>query len=854
MATQILLERAFPMSRTNGYRLSVMIFAIAVCLTMPACRTCPEKRCDADTVSTSSDKIQDVIRELKAIIIPEMTFYSPATIADAVEFFKKASRDYAKPGTPSEQRNLRFELNLPSASTNVTAPRIAALSVRAISLYDAIFLVCQTTDMSFSLSEDGRVMFEPRYFSEGEPYTRSYTVPQALEKYLFSSRNGQAPNADPDKVWKAFFSQLGVSGPKWAEFSHLPAIGKLRVTNTAENLSSIEDIFERFALYMIEVEMQIHTFRTADIESLRLSGGMSLESLMALRQKGKGKPVATSTVLTKSGQEAIVKAVREVIYPTELLTNMQSGSNMTVQGAAPALVPCLFSMRETGMILQVLPEAEQNGQFIHLYMKPQWISLDRWEPYPADLAVGWTHTTRSFKQPVFGVTSFDTVVAVKDGETVLIGSCSTPDGEWVQVGFLTARFVDKQVLSKAEAKQQATQEDEKVKKKMQNIVIPEVTFRPPATIIDAFRFFKEASVDYDDPELPKTQRGVNFVLNLSANVGNWTEHDARVALFTASATGTNSIPVIPTMSARFINLYDALKLVCDMTGMKFRINKGVASIMPVSDPCDSLITRTYPLPITLFERIGAGRDERDVCTTNIHNSDLTAFFGHMGVNWPTGSSAIGHELASISFLRVTNTPENLDTLEKVLEDFSVYPRMVEVEMQIHAFRPEDIEQVRLSGKVSVEALMDLRRKGKSKPVASATVLTKSGVEATVKAVQEVIYPENFDLMGAPGALGPDNFSPTETGMTLQVTPEFVQSGTQIYVELIPKWVTLEGWKFFPAERAVGWSHKRIPFKQPIFGVTSFDTQTVVQEGKTVLLGSSSTPDGKWVHVGFLTVK
>jgi|GEM_PF-1268723 len=839
------------MSRNSVYRLRVLIFTMAAGLMLPACRTCPEKGCDTAEVSTSSDKIQDVIRELKAIIIPEMTFYSPATIVDAVEFFKKASRDYSKPGTPSKQRNLRFELNLPSASTNVVAPSIAAISVRAISLYDAIFLVCQTTDMSFLLSEDGRVTFEPRYFSEGEPLTRSYTVPQELEAYLFSSSNGQTPNAEPDKVWKAFFKQLGVSVPKWAEFSHLPGIGKLRVTSTAEDLSVIEAIFERFSLYMIEVEMQIHAFRTADIESLRLSGGMSLESLIALRQKGKGKPVATSTVLTKSGQEAIVKAVREVNYPTELLTNIQAGSNMTVQGAAPALVPCLFSMRETGMILQVLPEADQNGLFIHLYIKPQWISLDRWEPYPADLAVGWTHTTRSFKQPVFGVTSFDTQVAVKDGGTVLIGSCSTPDGEWVQVGFLTAQFVDKKVLSKAEAKQQAAQEDEKVKKKMQNIVIPEVTFRPPCTIIDAFRFFKEASVDYDDPELPKTQRGVNFVLNLSANVGNWTEHDARVALFTASATGTNSVPVIPAMSARFINLYDALKLVCDVTGMKFRINKGVASIMPVSAPCDSLITRTYPLPITLFERFRTSIDE---CTTNIHNSDLTAFFGQMGVNWPTGSSAIGHELATISFLRVTNTPENLEVFEKVLEDLTVYPRMVEVDVQINAFSSEDIERLRHSGEMSVEALMDLRRKGKSKPVASATVLTKSGVEATVKAVQEVIYPEKIDLMGAPWALGPENFRPTETGMTLQVKPEFLQSGTQIYVGLIPKWVTLEGWQSYPADRASGWTHTTLPFKQPIFGVTSFETQVTVQAGKTVLLGSSSTPDGKWVYVGFLTVK
>jgi hypothetical protein len=308
------------------------------------------------------------------------------------------------------------------------------------------------------------------------------------------------------------------------------------------------------------------------------------------------------------------------------------------------------------------------------------------------------------------------------------------------------------------------------------------------------------------------------------------------------------------MSARFINLYDALRLVCDVTGMKFRISKSVVRIMPESDPCDSLVTRTYPLPITLLERISACRDE---CTTNIHTSDLTAFFGAMGVKWPTGSSAIGLESASISFLRVTNTPENLEVFEKVLEDLTVYPRMLEVDVQIHAFPVEEIEQLRLSGDMSVEALMTLRKKGRSRQVASATVVTRTGQEACVKAVQEVIYPTELSNSSGQGggALIPSSFEMREVGMILKVTPELVNpNGSQISVTMYPRWGTLEGWRTYPADRASGWTHKTIPCKQPIFGTTSFETQTLVEADKTVLLGSSSTPDGKWVHVGFLTVK
>jgi Flp pilus assembly secretin CpaC len=713
--------------------------------------------------------------------------------------------------------------------------------------------------MRFLLSEDGRVTFEPRYFSEGEPLTRSYTVPQALEEYLFSSRTGQAPNAEPDKVWKAFFEQLGVSGPKWAEFSRLPAIGKLRVTSTPEHLSSIDQIFEMLALYMIEVEMQIHAFRTADIERLRLAEGMSLESLTALRQKGKSRLVASATALAKSGEEAIVKAVQEVIYPTELVTDIQTGSNGTMRSAAHVMMPGNFTMRETGMILQVIPAVMQNGTMINLTLKPEWVTLEGWASSPAVIASGWTHRTRSYKQPVFGVTSFETQAAVKDGETILLGSCSTPDGAWVQAGFLTARFVDKQVMSKAHAKEEAVNKDEAVKKKMQNIVIPEVTFRPPATIIDAVRFFKEASVDYDDPELPETQRGVNFVLNLSANSEGWTEHGARVDLLAASAPLTNSAPVIPAMSARFITLYDVLKLVCDITGMKLVIRDGIVRIEPYGDPDEGLFTRFYRTPHSYGCIVcETNRSNAGLCTGNNNSQDWKPFFEQRGVKWPTGSSLSIKTLGPITLLRFTNTPENLEVFEQVLENFFPYPHMAEMDVSIHAFSAEDIELLSLSGKVSVEALMALRKKGKSRQVASATALTKSGGAAIVKAVREILYPSELRTdcgQEESTVLMPSSFAMREVGMTLQVMPELVTpDGSHIRLTVKPQWVTLDGWKTYPSTLGTGWARKTLPFRQPIFGLTSFETQTVVQKGETVLLGSSSTPDGKWVHVGFLTVK
>jgi Flp pilus assembly secretin CpaC len=702
---------------------------------------------------------------------------------------------------------------------------------------------------------------------EEDEVTRSYIVPQVLEKYLFDNSDGKTPSADPDKVWKAFFAQLGVPGPEWAKFSRVPAIGKLRVTSTAEHLASIDRIFEIGALYMIEVEMQIHAFRTVDIERLRLSSGVTLDSLMALRQKGRGKLVATSTVRTKSGQEAIMKAVQEVTYPTSLLANEdQAESNSTSRSVARTLMPGNFETRETGMTLQVIPESIQDGTLINLVLNPQWITLEGWQSYAADLGLGWRHNTVYVRQPVFGVTSFQTQVVAKEGETVLLGSCSTQDGEWLHVGFLTARSVDRQTIEKVKAKQKDMQKDEEARRKMKKIVIPEVTFRPPSTIIDVVRFFKEASIDYDDPELPAAQRGVNFVLNLSADNARLTVSGEKVDLFAATASVTNSVPVVPAISARFFNLYDALKLVCDATQMKFTIRNGIVWIEPDYGSREACFTRIYAVPPATSHpdtSCEKSRKDNDSGSGDTDNKMWKRFYEQMGVKWPPGSSI--SYLPSLGVVRVTNTYENLEVFEQVIQELGVFPRMAEVDVQIYAFHPEDIEKLRLSGDMSVDALMALRRKGTAKQVASASVLTKSGQEAIMKVVQEVRYPtellaeveqvgSNATVQSASQALAPASFAIREVGMILQVVPEVSPDNSQFNLVLHPHWVTLDRWESCPVALAGGWTHKTLPFKQPVFGVTSFETETLVNAGETVLLGSSSTPDGKWVNVGFLTVK
>ncbi len=248
-----------------------------------------------------------------------------------------------------------------------------------------------------------------------------------------------------------------------------------------------------------------------------------------------------------------------------------------------------------------------------------------------------------------------------------------------------------------------------ISKKLREIIIPEVTFRPPATIIDAVDFFKQASRDYDNPEIPLEQRGVNLVLKLGAGATAAAAPAADAAASAdpfaataAPAAAVGGVPVISALSARFINLYDALKLVCDVTGMKFKIRGNIVMIVPFNEPDAELMTRSYNVLSSFIERVGqakselskgtGGGDNAFMQTADVGESGIDKkFFEKMGVKWPEGSDI--SYLSTIGKLRVTNTAEQLAVFEQVLEDLNVTPRLIEIEARFVEVSQEDLNSL-----------------------------------------------------------------------------------------------------------------------------------------------------------------
>ena len=126
--------------------------------------------------------------------------------------------------------------------------------------------------------------------------------------------------------------------------------------------------------------------------------------------------------------------------------------------------------------------------------------------------------------------------------------------------------------------------EQSIEKRMKEMMLPSIAFRPPATIIDAVDFFRQASKDFDRPEIPVDQRGFNFILSLDkALTGSEApaENNAESAFGAAAEESASSgaVPQIPNISASNLSLWEAMGHVCKSCGFKFKVQGSVVMVM-----------------------------------------------------------------------------------------------------------------------------------------------------------------------------------------------------------------------------------------------------------------------------------
>ena len=170
--------------------------------------------------------------------------------------------------------------------------------------------------------------------------------------------------------------------------------------------------------------------------------------LRALYQKKGVDLISAPKVTTQTSRKATIEIVREFLYPTEFAApEAQASAGSQFTPSVPT-APSGWTMKPTGITLEVVPTLGPDNYTIDLELAPRVIEFDGFINYGSPInatvqaqgiysAIAPTSTTfeataNTINQPVFSVREVTTQVSVYDGQTVVMGGLMREDVQKVE--------------------------------------------------------------------------------------------------------------------------------------------------------------------------------------------------------------------------------------------------------------------------------------------------------------------------------------------------------------------------------------------------------------------------------------
>ena len=163
----------------------------------------------------------------------------------------------------------------------------------------------------------------------------------------------------------------------------------------------------------------------------------------ALAQKKSFDLLSEPAVLTKSGEQGVLEAVRVFPYPIsfdppQLVTQSTTGTTVTttLQFTPPTVIattPTDFKRRNVGVRLVVKPQVTADNKTIDLSLFPEVTDFEGFINYGSAIFVANPDSSQSLlsnnviNQPVFNTRRINTKVLIHDGSTVVLGGLIRDD-------------------------------------------------------------------------------------------------------------------------------------------------------------------------------------------------------------------------------------------------------------------------------------------------------------------------------------------------------------------------------------------------------------------------------------------
>lgn len=239
---------------------------------------------------------------------------------------------------------------------------------------------------------------------------------------------------DNDRL-KQYFQDCGVTYPEGSFVRYNDRISRLFVKNSEDNHALIKHLLYVWGILPLQVQLDAAwvSFSKKDLDPLALASPTAtpaLEDIRRLRGAGKGRILSASTTLTRSGVNAQLQAVDEIMYAT-----IFGAENCRPDGTNNLCVAFSdLQTRETGVVVNFTPTVSRDLQAIDLTLVPELAEERIWQNEQQHLA--------DRKLPQFRSRNIMTSVIAKNGAPLVMGGMPSKDGEEVAYLFITATLVD----------------------------------------------------------------------------------------------------------------------------------------------------------------------------------------------------------------------------------------------------------------------------------------------------------------------------------------------------------------------------------------------------------------------------
>ena len=245
-----------------------------------------------------------------------------------------------------------------------------------------------------------------------------------------------------------------------------------------------------------------------------------------------------------------------------------------------------------------------------------------------------------------------------------------------------------------------------LRRKLQRIELETVEFTADTTVRQAINFLRLRARELDVEELDPGKRGLNFVFRDRGvkDAGAIGLEDPEAGDDDGGFGDSDKIENIKLgeLNLRNVPLEEALKQICQKTGLRYKVENYSVVLLRATDVDDSeMYTRTFRVPpdfknLIKDEGAGGGGGGGDPFEEGgggaAAEASIQELLSKSGIPFPEGSSAIFSRARSV--LTVRNTANNLDIIENLVETLKgLKPKQIKMMTKFVEVRQENTDEL-----------------------------------------------------------------------------------------------------------------------------------------------------------------